>query len=102
MDRCIPATGGDELSGFKGEMYRTIECWNTTQSDWKQLGLLAAEIIFRKRHEEIVKDRGVHEDQCLNKLIHEGEWDAAACASSANIGRYQKKSQYAVLNTRQL
>ena len=90
------------MSGFKGEMYRTIECWNTTQSDWKQLGLLAAEIIFRKRHEEIVKDRGVHEDQCLNKLIHEGEWDAAACASSANIGRYQKKSQYAVLNTRQL
>ena len=58
-----------------GEMYtcQNQKDWRSSQYDWKQLGLLAAAIIFERSHEDIVKDPRVRGDVCLNQLIHEGK-----------------------------
>ena len=75
LDRCVRTQEGEDLSGFTGEMYRRppLEKWKSTQFDWKQLGLLAAAIIFGLNHEDIVTNHKVREDQCLNQLIHKGK-----------------------------
>jgi len=72
LDRCIPNSCGLDLSGYTGEMYRRQRGWRPSQSDWKQLGLLAAAIIFKCSHRIIIKDPRVC-GVCLNKLIHEGK-----------------------------
>jgi len=74
LDRCKDDTVQD-LYGYTGEMYtcQNPKDWRSSQYDWKQLGLLAAAIIFERSHEDIVKDPRVCGDVCLNQLIHEGK-----------------------------
>lgn len=72
LDRCRGDTA-DNLYGYTGEMYRRQKGWRSSQYDWKQLGLLAAAIIFKCSHEDIVKGPKVRGDVCLNHLIHEGK-----------------------------
>lgn len=44
------------MSEYKGEMYKMESGWTTSQCDWKQLDLLAAEIILgTHEHITIVK-----------------------------------------------
>ena len=64
-----------DVSRYIGEMYATHHGWSASQYDWKQLGLLAAEIIFETTdHNEIVKVPQVSSDDCLKKLISEGKY----------------------------
>lgn len=64
-----------DVSGYIGEMYTTHPNWSASQYDWKQLGLLAAEIIFDTTdHNKIVEAPRVSSDGCLNKLINEGKY----------------------------
>ena len=74
LDRCSQNCYKD-LSGYSGEMYRpsTSSPWRPCRYDWKQLGLLAAELIFDTPHEEIVVDPRVKQDTCLKELILEGK-----------------------------
>jgi len=74
LDRCRDDMVQD-LYGYTGKMYtcKIQKDWKSSQYDWKQLGLLAAAIIFERSHEDIVKDPRVCGDVCLNQLIHEGK-----------------------------
>ena len=73
LERCCEITCCD-LSCYKGEMYRPHGLnWKTSQYDWKQLGLLAAEIIFNTDHDQCVADPRVDRDDCLRLLIKEGQ-----------------------------
>ena len=74
LDRAIKDKVVD-VGGYVGEMYATQDGWSASQCDWKQLGLLAAGIIFKTTdHNEIVKDPQVSSDDCLKKLISEGKY----------------------------
>ena len=65
---------------YVGEMYKTPTQWTSNQCDWKQLGLIAAEIILKSsKHESIVIDPRVRENECLNKLIHKGIYLVVKC-----------------------
>ena len=64
LDRCIPNSCGLDLSGYTGEMYHCQRGWRPSQSDWKQLGLLAAAIIFKCSHRNIIKDPRVCGGMC--------------------------------------
>ena len=72
LDRCknVTATTG---SSYEGEMYRAPRGWTCDQLDWKQLGLLAAEIILEGiSHEHIVCSSLAKEDTFFNKLLLQG------------------------------
>ena len=68
LDRCAEDEVVD-LSCYSGEMYQSQLGWKASQYDWKQLGLLAAEIVFDLSHKDIVKDPRMLRDQCLRELI---------------------------------
>ena len=72
LDRCKYAkdrTG----SSYEGEMYRAPHGWTCDQLDWKQLGLLAAEIILKgKSPEHIVCSSLAKDDTFFNKLLLQG------------------------------
>ena len=74
LDRCKyveDRTG----SSYEGEMYRAPRgCrWTCEQLDWKQLGLLAAEIILEGESDEyIVCSSLAKEDTFFNKLLLQG------------------------------
>ena len=77
LDRCITDEVGKDLSGYEGEMYKPQQnlIWKPSQYDWKQLGLLAAEIMLNiTDHSVIVKDGRVDEDNCLKVLIKRGKY----------------------------
>ena len=72
LDRCkhVTATTG---SSYEGEMYRAPDDWTCDRLDWKQLGLLAAEIILKeKNHEHIVCSSLAKDDTFFNKLLLQG------------------------------
>ena len=72
LDRCehVTATTG---SSYKGEMYTAPDSWTCDQLDWKQLGLLAAEIILEgKSPEHIVCSSLAKDDTFFNKLLLQG------------------------------
>ena len=75
LDRCVKDRKSD-LSGYKGEMYKPQQksIWTASQYDWKQLGLLAAEIMLKIDHDMIVEDGRVDEDECLKQLIRDGKY----------------------------
>ena len=43
------------------------------QYDWKQLGLLAASVIFKCSYPDAIHDEKVNKDEFLRQLIHEGK-----------------------------
>ena len=54
-------------------MYSVPHHWLPSQCDWKQLGLLAASILFKLNdHSSIVKDHRIDQNDCLKQLIKEG------------------------------
>ena len=56
-------------------IYKVPGEWSPSRCDWKQLGLLAAEIIFKSNdHSSIVNDHRVDENDCLKKLIRDGRY----------------------------
>ena len=72
LDRCkyVTATTG---SSYEGEMYRAPDSWTCKQLDWKQLGLLAAEIILEGESDErIVCSSLAKDDTFFNKLLLQG------------------------------
>ena len=72
LDRVIGIRGGS-VGSYIGEMYIIPNQWLPSQCDWKQLGLMVAEIILElNKHELIVSDPRIRENECLKKLIHEG------------------------------
>ena len=74
LDRCTTNQNFD-LIKYHGEMYenRTLKAWEASRYDWKQLGLLAANVIFKCSHDVVIMDDRVDEDQCLRQLIREGK-----------------------------
>jgi len=73
LDRCRDDTVKTCMDTQARRTRQNPKDWRSSQYDWKQLGLLAAAIIFERSHEDIVKDPRVCGDVCLNQLIHEGK-----------------------------
>lgn len=72
LDRVISIKHGS-VEGYIGEMYNIPHQWLPSQCDWKQLGLLAASVLFKQNdHSSLVKDRRVDQNHCLKQLIKEG------------------------------
>ena len=53
LDRCEHVKNRTG-SSYKGEMYTAPDSWTCEQLDWKQLGLLAAEIILEGKSPELI------------------------------------------------
>lgn len=50
--------------------------WLFSQLDWKQLGLLAAQVMYNgNSDEDIVENRLYLENKCLCSLIEQGKWN---------------------------
>jgi len=74
LDRVVKV-GANPDRMYHGEMYVLSNGWNAANCDWKQLGLLAAQIILNSdNHSEIMKDRRVDDNPCLFSLIKEGKY----------------------------
>ena len=79
LDRVVGIRGGS-VESYIGEMYTIPNQWLPSKCDWKQLGLMAAEIILElNKHELIVSDSRSRENECLKKLIHEGMYLVVKC-----------------------